>query len=330
MKNGDKYQEKINVAYDVLTYKIGSYHYNWHHEIELLWLLTGEIEVNVEGDRHHLFANDMIVINSNKGHATFALQVNSVAVRLHIAPSFFISQGAQIGKGQIHLETTQQKNSPVFAQLRAYLSQLTLSTTRLQQSAAVYQIAASLYTNFFSAGAETFEFAQDNPVLKRATEYISRHYADDLRLDQLAQRYNYSSAYLSRLFKNELGINFYEFLVRCRLQHAVFDLTHSNDLIVDIAYQNGFHEVKAFNTMFKKHFGKTPSAYRQSITPEVLAEDHGFKQALSPADQVAVQAAFKQQLAQQRTPCDECTFHQDALRCHDLVTTLRPLLNRKN
>ena len=46
------FQSTPTVQFDLLTYMIGSYHYNWHPQIELLWLLQGTVEVNVDGTRH--------------------------------------------------------------------------------------------------------------------------------------------------------------------------------------------------------------------------------------------------------------------------------------
>lgn len=81
--------DKNNIKLKQYIYKIGSYHYNWHKELELMILLSGEIEVCSDGVRRVLKPGDVILINSNKGHATLAHEPDSIAMVLHLDPEFF-------------------------------------------------------------------------------------------------------------------------------------------------------------------------------------------------------------------------------------------------
>ena len=81
-------------------------------------------------------------------------------------------------------------------------------------------------------------------------------------MDDIAKLINYNSSYTSSFFKNYIGVNFYEYLLRVRLQGAVNELITTNKTIYNIALDNGFSDVKAFNFSFKKNFNKSPSEYR--------------------------------------------------------------------
>ena len=52
-------------------------------------VLRGVLEVCIDGASHLLRDSDVILIGSNKGHATLARQPESVAMVLHIAPDLF-------------------------------------------------------------------------------------------------------------------------------------------------------------------------------------------------------------------------------------------------
>lgn len=69
-------------------YTIGSYHYNWHNDLELLLVMNGKIEVCADGESRILEEDDMILINSNMGHATLAQEPDSIAMAIHIDPVF--------------------------------------------------------------------------------------------------------------------------------------------------------------------------------------------------------------------------------------------------
>jgi hypothetical protein len=49
------------------------------------------------------------------------------------------------------------------------------------------------------------------------------------------------------------------------MREAIFALTNTDQKVSDIAYVNGFSDIKAFNTAFRERFGKTPTEYRKMI-----------------------------------------------------------------
>ena len=46
--------EKNGCFLEQYVYHIGSYHYNWHRELELMTVLRGELEVCIDGASHLL------------------------------------------------------------------------------------------------------------------------------------------------------------------------------------------------------------------------------------------------------------------------------------
>ena len=57
-------------------------------------------------------------------------------------------------------------------------------------------------------------------------------------------------------FKNQVGINFYDYLTRIRVREATLELCSTDNTVLDVAHSHGFPDVKAFNTAFRKTFGK--------------------------------------------------------------------------
>ncbi|MGM0216868.1 AraC family transcriptional regulator [Enterococcus sp. AZ109] len=329
--------DAVAISYDQLVYKIGSYHYNWHDEIEILWLLTGKIEVNVDGETFSLEQDDLIVINSNSGHATFATVPDSIAMRLYISPNFFSSQGFDLSKGRFEMNASQERMNPQFASLRKDLAKLQLLSAdnfsnQLSHNALLFRIAEKLL-NFFVVNekkSKGYTVGQKRNFLDQAIQYIEENFKMELTLELLAQQCNYSTSYLSKIFKTELGINFYEYLTRCRLQHAVRALTMTEDKIASIAYDNGFSDVKAFNKMFKKHFGMTPSEYRKQVSPDLQEIDRTFKVDLDEAERAAIEAQLlNYQDPQQVTsnnPCLVCMSKDYEQKYEELVSNIRKMV----
>jgi AraC-like DNA-binding protein len=110
-------------------------------------------------------------------------------------------------------------------------------------------------------------------ALKKTLEYIDKKYAEKLLVEDIANKAGYNRNYMSQYFKANMGISFQTYLNRIRLREATFELSTSEENISEIALKHGFPDVKAFNSNFKKSFGKTPSQYRKEILNKALKKN---------------------------------------------------------
>jgi two-component system response regulator YesN len=99
-------------------------------------------------------------------------------------------------------------------------------------------------------------------LITRAREYVEANYTNDIMLTQVAEHVNLSSVYLSRLFKEQGGMNFSDFLVQCRINRACELLKETSYKIYEICEEVGYTDVKHFYGVFKKKMHCTPSEYR--------------------------------------------------------------------
>jgi AraC-like DNA-binding protein len=109
-------------------------------------------------------------------------------------------------------------------------------------------------------------------LLKRMKAYIHEHYADpDVSLTSLSDVFGLSPKYLSRLFKEEFGETFVEYILNVRIEQAKRKLTESADSVQEISMQVGYTTSIAFIRVFKKTVGVTPGDYRKE------AKAYGFE-----------------------------------------------------
>jgi AraC-like DNA-binding protein len=88
----------------------------------------------------------------------------------------------------------------------------------------------------------------------------------DLSLPQLAKDVNIPSHYLSQIINENIGLNFFDFINRQRVEDVKIKITDSqyNNLsILGIAFESGFNSKSAFNRVFKNVTGLTPSEYKK-------------------------------------------------------------------
>lgn len=89
----------------------------------------------------------------------------------------------------------------------------------------------------------------------------------DITLAHVAERLYVHPNYLSRLFKEQTGMNFSDYVIAVKMEKAKELLANSREKIYDIAEYIGYRSAPHFNTIFKKVVGLTPKEYRDQVCP---------------------------------------------------------------
>lgn len=83
--------------------------------------------------------------------------------------------------------------------------------------------------------------------------------------EYLASELNMSNSSLYRKLKGLTNSSTAEFIRSIRIKRAAQLLSDKEKTITEIAYEVGFNDVKHFRTVFQKHFGCSPSEYREKL-----------------------------------------------------------------
>ncbi len=102
-------------------------------------------------------------------------------------------------------------------------------------------------------------------IVSDATHYIANHYSDDIKMADLAQKFNVSHNLLLLKFKKETGCSPKEYLMEKRMDAAVYLLKTTDFSITQISTMCGFTLPAHFSYTFKKHHGVTPKEYKRLI-----------------------------------------------------------------
>ena len=100
-------------------------------------------------------------------------------------------------------------------------------------------------------------------IIKTAKRYIEDHYATDISLDDVSRVVNISPYYFSKIFKEESGLNFIEYLTNIRIDKAKELLTSSDYSMKEICSMCGYTDPNYFSRSFKKNVGVTPTEYKE-------------------------------------------------------------------
>lgn len=102
-------------------------------------------------------------------------------------------------------------------------------------------------------------------AIEEVVRMIHTRYQTDLSLEWLAKQVYLSPSYLSYLFKKEKGISINKFITMYRMEKAKELLLTTNRKIIDISQDVGYSNFPYFSSLFKSHYGVSPSQYRGDI-----------------------------------------------------------------
>lgn len=241
---------------------------HWHRSIEIDLAVEGRIVLVVDGKSKVMKEGDCEIVNSGELHSlTWVERDDSYkGITLLISKSFL---DTWLGEN-IYLICS--GNSKIQKQIRDILMEF----GEIKESYGRFY-KATLMELLFRLVRLLGEFCIDESVgkrekrgkgidhIKNVVNYIDEHYQKNISLNSVAEEFHYSSAHLSRLFKEHIGYTFYEYLQDVRLLNTMEQLKkHPDILFIDCALENGFPNVKSFITTFKKTYKCTPSEWRKS------------------------------------------------------------------
>lgn len=288
---------KDNLHIDCFVHEILNFRYHWHpDEFELNILLQGNQAFYRGNNVYALEEDDVILIDPNMGHASYGQSSDARALVIHFSSSVikqFVKKGYTFSFSSC-CSNKDDRNTRKYARIRFHAAQL---ITDLSGNSPYAQFAAKanmemLITNLLylfdpqvvPTTMDMDEETQKN--LRRTLKFIETNYAEKITLEDIANFTQYNRTYLSTMFKKYIGINFYDYLMRVRFQHALFDLNKTDKNLTDIALSNGFSDLKSFNKMFKEILHKLPSEYRNELDVSKTADAYDTRKYISASDPV--------------------------------------------
>lgn len=103
----------------------------------------------------------------------------------------------------------------------------------------------------------------NNSSIKRIVKYVDTNYYKDLKLETLAEIFNYNSAYLGKIFKNYTGVSFNTYLDKRRIDEGKKLLLEKNLKVYEVCELIGYKNIDYFHSKFKKYVGVSPLNYKK-------------------------------------------------------------------
>ena len=110
-------------------------------------------------------------------------------------------------------------------------------------------------------------FAPPARHLLRARDLADAHYAESLRVEDMARAAGLSRAHFSREFRRAFGETPHAYLLTRRLERAAALLRATDRSVADICFSVGLASLGSFTSSFTRTYGVSPTAYRAAFPP---------------------------------------------------------------
>ena len=239
---------------------------HWHEEIEILYFVSGEVNLIINMKEITVKAGDIVVINGNELHTGALRECGNEYFCIHIKTAFFHNL---IGNEYVSFEN--HINSDVARELlEALLRQRDKSgfVSNLSMKRALFEFFVYLSENFTKSVLSESEYKKKftrldtfNSVIK----YINKHYFENLTVDFLAKEFFISPSYFAHIFKDRAKKSLVDYLNEVRIRRAKSFLENEDAGIGEIALRVGYSDINYFCRRFKRECGITPREYRKSF-----------------------------------------------------------------
>lgn len=231
----------------------------FHKHAELIYVLSGEVRVNIDGCEHLLCAGELSIVFPYSIHAydnapdaqSIIIMFSPDAVPLYEKTLLSSKPLIPYCKDDFGLLPILSRIAEVFSSKDT--AHEDIATAYLSGVVGELLQRLTLHTDF-DAGSE---------VIQRVLTYCSTHFADEsISTNTVAQALFISQSYITKIFSQKLGYGFREYINSLRVAEAKNLLKNTDLKITEIMLRCGFKNQSSFNRVFMDNCGLTPRIYR--------------------------------------------------------------------
>lgn len=279
IKKHGNYEFPVHISLEkIQAYEQNSFPWHWHPEIELTWIMSGQIEYFVNDEKYMLSEGEGLFCNSNALHSGYMVDkqdCNYLSVTFH--PRFiygyensllqtkyvdFIT--ANEGWHSLKLQKDVGWHQDMVGKIRDIyrMSQNPPPDYELQAHLGLAVVWQGLYRHYSSLPASEQHPQKNLARLKDILSYIHAHYTQELTLNEIAEHVNICKSECCRFFKKYMKMTIFEYILFLRVQNSL-PLLREGESVTKIAVMTGFSTPAYYGQIFKRYMGCSPSRYRK-------------------------------------------------------------------
>lgn len=250
--------------------------YHWHMECEIIRILSGELEISLNGKKNKATKGELIFVNSGILHGGLPKNCIYECIVFDIGKALggipvYKKEISSILSHEVEIYHHFTSSDPVLQNIMVSMFESMISRKsgyKLFVLGALYQFVGIILMNgYFSSQSQMSKVSKKHlGQFKNVLDYITTQYHLDLTLDDLAVKAGMNSKYFCRYFKEMTQKTPMEYLNHYRIECACEQLAISDKNVTEIAFNCGFNDTSYFIKVFKKYKGVTPGKYLKDLS----------------------------------------------------------------
>lgn len=268
-KSKVKFEQKfdnIDIRYVKKGGKPLQYRPHFHSDIEMVYMLSGEVIAGADSKRETLGEGDLFISFPNQIHFYQSYAGVDEEYFLFIFKASLLPEFVKIFEKSCPNQPVLH-NADKIPHLKELLLLLVDSRRPDMDPAHISTLQRGYLLSLFSIILSNISVEnatpQDSGALRNVIAYCTEHYAEDLSLSMLEKKLHISKYYISHLFSDKLRLHFNDYVHSIRVYEACKLLREENVSITDIVGLVGFNSLRTFNRTFTNQIGLSPSEYRK-------------------------------------------------------------------
>lgn len=102
-------------------------------------------------------------------------------------------------------------------------------------------------------------------TIQQIKQYVAEHSHEDISLEAIGKKFELNPFYISKMFKDQLGVNYIDFLTECRIEKAKKLMADPERSLKEITFEVGYNDPNYFSKVFKKMSDVSPTEYRRTL-----------------------------------------------------------------
>lgn len=240
---------------------------HFHNTFEIYYLKEGEVQYFIEDAVYTLQEGDIVVIPPNTLHKT---RYSNNPIRRRIIFYFDINFLSRFGE----IDFSFLKKVSVFRDSNLsriqYIFRELLDEYQGENNELLIQaLLCELFIILDRKKEITDKITENSASSKRLSDvisFINKNYNSEITLSDTAKHFFIHPTYLSRIFKDDIGLSFSDYLRKFRIKKSVELLYSTDKNITEIAFDVGFNSTNHFCKTFRAVMGLSPLQYRKQHT----------------------------------------------------------------
>ena len=244
---------------------------HWHDAIEMICVKTGSITVRINNSTDYIDvnSNQLVVIPPKALHEIKNTKNNFYIISIFLdLPS--LTNQTFFSKSVISDILDEKITLPLLIDAPEIMEIVNNLATSYKKHTPIYiQGIACQLLGLLIEKSDSTQFTIKANRSKEFIDYIQERLSEDLKINDICEKFGYTESYFCRLFKSLTNVNFSTYLQIARIEEAKRLLQETEFTIKSISEKVGFSDFSYFCKCFKHYLNMTPLQYRNRFKNQI-------------------------------------------------------------